>query len=103
MMDINPHIFSRTRSKYLNIAAVGLLVVFGSARQVEDHSAPQAQSAGVSTGPPRAAIKDAQSRPITAGGFVGGAPVVFEDITKSSGLNHFHHRSGTREKKTILE
>jgi hypothetical protein len=58
---------------------------------------------GVSTGAAHAAVKDAQSRPITAGGFVDGAPVVFTDITKQSGLDKFRHRSGTPDKKTIIE
>jgi enediyne biosynthesis protein E4 len=48
-------------------------------------------------------VKDALSRPITAGGFVDGAPVVFVDVTKQAGLDSFHHRSGTPEKGTILE
>jgi hypothetical protein len=48
-------------------------------------------------------VKDAQSRPITAGGFVVGAPVVFTDITHAAGLDRFHHKSGTPEKNTILE
>jgi hypothetical protein len=57
----------------------------------------------MSTGVAHAAVKDAQSRPITAGGFVDGAPVVFADITKAAGLDKFQHRMGTSEKKTILE
>jgi len=57
----------------------------------------------VATGAPHAAVKDALSRPITAGGFVDGAPVVFVDVTKQAGLDKFHHRSGTPEKATILE
>jgi len=58
---------------------------------------------GVATGSAHAAVKDSKSRPITAGGFVDGAPVVFSDITKIAGLDKFLHRSGTAEKKTILE
>jgi hypothetical protein len=46
---------------------------------------------------------DIQKRPITAGGFVDGAPVVFIDITKQAGLDKFHHRSGTPAKTTIIE
>ncbi len=49
------------------------------------------------------ARKDALSRPITAGGFVDGAPVVFMDITKPAGLDRFLHCSGSPEKTTILE
>jgi len=46
---------------------------------------------------------DAQHRPITAGGFVEGAPVVFQDITHQSGVDKFQHRSGTPAKSTIIE
>ena len=70
--------------------------------------APRTQSqappnTGVSTGAPHAAIKDSKSRPITAGGFVDGAPVVFADVTQQSGIGRFRHRSGSPEKNTILE
>ena len=58
---------------------------------------------GVSTGSAHAAVKDSKSRPITAGGFVDNAPVVFSDITKQSGLDKFHHRSGTAKKESIIE
>ena len=72
--------------------------------QDQDHpKPPQSQSTGVSTGAPHAPIKDSLSRPITAGGFVDGAPVIFVDIAKQAGLDKFHHRSGGPEKATILE
>jgi len=58
---------------------------------------------GVATGGAHPAVKDSLSRPITAGGFVDGATVVFSDITKQAGLEKFLHRSGSPEKKTILE
>lgn len=58
---------------------------------------------GVATGGAHPAVKDSLSRPITAGGFVDGATVVFSDITKKAGLDKFLHRSGTPDKKTILE
>jgi enediyne biosynthesis protein E4 len=66
---------------------------------------PQSSSpmGGVSTGGSYAPVKDAKNRPITAGGFVDGAPVVFEDATEKSGLGKFHHVSGTPEKTFILE
>lgn len=44
-----------------------------------------------------------QSSKPTASGFVDGAPVVYEDATKKSGLASFVHRSGTPEKNYILE
>jgi hypothetical protein len=62
-----------------------------------------AKPSGVMTGGVYAPVKDALNRPITAGGFVDGAPVIFIDVTKQSGLDKFHHRSGTPEKRTILE
>ena len=68
-----------------------------------DHKPQQSEPMGVSTGAPHPAIKDAQSRPITAGGFVDGAPLIFLDITKQAGLDKFHHRSGSPKKATILE
>ena len=58
---------------------------------------------GVATGVAHAAVKDAQSRPITAGGFVENGPIVFLDITRQAGLDKFVNRSGAPEKATILE
>src|SRR6516162_9219885 len=58
---------------------------------------------GVATGAAHPAVKDAQSRPITAGGFVEKGPIVFLDITKQAGLDKFSHRSGAQKKETILE
>ncbi|MGC1312558.1 MAG: hypothetical protein WA857_09960, partial [Candidatus Acidiferrum sp.] len=71
-----------------------------SARQ---QNPPPSPSSGMSTGGAHAPVKDALSRPITAGGFVDGVPVVFADITNQAGLDIFHHRSGSPEKNTILE
>jgi hypothetical protein len=84
------------------LAVIGLLSI-AVAQQRPATKQPEPESMGVSTGPPHPAIKDAQSRAITAGGFVDGAPVIFRDITKASGLDKFYHRSGTPEKGTILE
>ena len=58
---------------------------------------------GVATGGAHSAVKDSHNRPITAGGFVDGAPIVFSDITKLAGLDKFLHRSGSPDNKTILE
>ncbi|MBO0911469.1 MAG: CRTAC1 family protein [Acidobacteria bacterium] len=74
---------------------------FGQTRTEE--AAPGQPQGGTSTGVAHAPVKDAQSRPITAGGFVDHAPVVFSDMTHAAGLDRFHHISGTREKTTILE
>ena len=82
-----------------------LLSAIGVPGQQASH--PQTKQAppsmGVATGAAHAAIKDSHSRPITAGGFVDDAPVVFSDITKQAGLEKFLHRSGSPDKKTILE
>src|SRR5258706_1901224 len=64
---------------------------------------PPTQSRGMATGGAHAPVRDALHRPITAGGFVVDAPVVFLDATKQSGLDKFHHRSGTPEKSAIIE
>jgi hypothetical protein len=58
---------------------------------------------GPAASPATAPIKDVQSRPITAGGFVEGAPVVFSDVAKSAGLAGFHLTSGDDRKQYILE
>src|SRR5882672_9985155 len=94
----------------LRIAAVlmsFLAVIFFlsalSAAQAPDQNSKPSPGMGVSTGAAHPAVKDSKSRPITAGGFVDGAPVVFEDITMKSGLEIFHHRSGTPEKRSIIE
>jgi len=69
------------------------------APEVDTHS----QQSGMSTGAAHAPIKDALSRPVTAGGFVDGAPVIFSDVTHAAGLDRFHHKSGSSDKSTILE
>src|SRR6267143_863233 len=80
-----------------------LFALCGAAQEPEDRKPQKPESMGVATGNPHAPVKDALSRPITAGGFVDGAPVVFTDITKQAGLAKFQHHSGSPEKATILE
>src|SRR5580658_5023627 len=93
-------------------AAISLLLLSVSSgiatrRQQQSPDKPQqpalAKRSGVMTGGVYAPIKDALNRPITAGGFVDDAPVVFLDVTQKAGLDKFHHVSGTPEKTTILE
>ncbi len=74
-----------------------------ASQEAEERKPQKPEPTGVATGAPHAPVKDALSRPITAGGFVEGGPAVFIDITKQAGLDKFHHRSGTPEKATILE
>src|SRR6266852_200296 len=80
-----------------------LFALRGAAQEPEERKPQKPESMGVATGTPHAPVKDALSRPITAGGFVDGAPVVFTDITKQAGLDKFRHRSGSPEKKSIIE
>ena len=82
------------------------LPVLGQEQDSQSRRTPakaQGMSSGVSTGMAHPPVKDALARPITAGGFVNGAPVVFDDVTRRSGLEKFHHHSGGVEKKTIIE
>jgi hypothetical protein len=58
---------------------------------------------GNSTAGAHAAIHDAENRPITAGGFVKSGPVIFQDISKQSGLASWNHVMGTPQKQFIIE
>src|SRR5690348_16171256 len=63
------------------------IVLVSSTRSQQAQSRPEQQKDqqnGMSTGVARPAVKDAKNRPITAGGFVDGAPVIFADATHSS-------------------
>src|SRR6266852_957161 len=98
-----------SRSALAFILSAALLpVVFSDGRQqskTQEMPKPQGppQSGGASTGGVFAPVMDEKHRPITAGGFVDGAPVIFEDVTKKSGLDNFRHVSGSSEKNLILE
>lgn len=61
------------------------------------------QAGGASTGGVYAARRDAQGRPITAGGFVDNAPVVFVDDTAKSGIGGFVVKTSLGKKRYILE
>jgi enediyne biosynthesis protein E4 len=89
-----------------SIAALLLAIFALSQESAPDKSQtpqPIPQSRGMATGGAHSPVRDALHRPITAGGFVDNAPVVFVDVTKQSGLDKFHHRSGSPEKSTILD
>ena len=58
---------------------------------------------GISSAGTFAPVYDEQKRPITAGGIVDHGTVVFEDVSKASGLASWQHVMGTRQKKYILE
>jgi enediyne biosynthesis protein E4 len=72
--------------------------------QEQKPPSPQPPAAGgAATGGVFAPVRDALKRPITAGGFVDGAPVIYEDVTQHSGLGSFRNRTGSPQKSTILE
>src|SRR6266568_3619687 len=97
----NPRLFVLVAGAF----SLFLLVSLGQGLSQQDPAEKneRQQQLGMSTGAAHAPVKDALPRPITAGGFVDGAPVVFADITHVAGLDKFHHRSGTPEKRTIIE
>jgi hypothetical protein len=87
------------------LSAIALLfAISAAAQQPPDPKTTQSPAGmGVATGGTHPAVKDSHSRPITAGGFVDGAPIIFIDITKAAGLDKFVNRSGSPSNKTILE
>jgi hypothetical protein len=64
---------------------------------------PAQPTGGNATGGVHAPIHDAENRPITAGGFVDKGPVIFQDISKQSGLTTWRHQMGIPEKQFIIE
>jgi len=71
--------------------------------QGQNQGQNQGMSSGQSTGAAAKPVYDAEHRPITAGGFVKSGPIVFQDISKRSGLASWKHVMGTPEKKFILD
>ena len=86
---------SKFLAKTLSSIALLLLSPAGEAL-AQDESA-------VAAGAPRAPVRDEMMRPITAGGFVDGAPVVFSDATARSGLDAFLHSAGSKVKRFLME
>jgi hypothetical protein len=78
--------------------------VFSSCQQ--QNQTPKASSGmGASTGTAHPAVKDSKSRPITAGGFADGAPVIFIDVTAQAGFGHVHrhHRESRRVQRAFAD
>src|ERR1700736_1106937 len=87
-------------ARFVAIGTLSLTTLGGAGHAQTAESADiRVQNNGTSTGGAHAPVKDALSRPITAGGFVDGAPVVFVDVTHLAGIDKFHHRSGAHEKR----
>ena len=59
--------------------------------------------ATMNTGMPHPAVFDESKRPITAGGAVKDAPVIFADTAPSAGLARWHNTTGTALKQQIIE
>src|SRR5260370_41566182 len=96
-----PRCFSRATA--LQAICATLLLNSALAQQKPAEKEPVLnQQSGMSTGSAHAPVKDALSRPITAGCFVDGAPVVFIDLTHCACIGKFHHRSGEHDRGTIL-
>jgi hypothetical protein len=63
------------------------IAIFCAMASGQEPAKPDADAqSGMRTGAPRTPVKDAQMCPITAGGFVDGAPVYFLDVTHQAGL-----------------
>src|SRR5687767_14805929 len=75
----------------------------GSVANSFSQTQEQRTQGGASTAGSFNPVKDSSSRPITAGGFVDGAPVYFADVTARAGLQKFRHVSGVADKRYILE
>src|SRR5258708_29248023 len=92
------------RSSVAVLVVLDLLVSL-SAQQASPPQAAVAPETGymrVLLKPTHPPFFDAQHRAITAGGFVQGAPVGFQDITHQSGVAKFQHPSGSPAKTPLI-
>ncbi len=82
-----------------------VVCIIAPLRMEAQKSAPQPPPpmGGISSAGTFAPVYDAEKRPITAGGFLDKGPMVFEDVSKGSGLASWNHVMGTAQKKYILE
>jgi hypothetical protein len=78
-------------------------VTFSQTPATKPPGAGSSPQGGSAAGPARPAILDSENRPITAGGFVKDGPIVFKDISDSSGISSWHHRMGNVQKDYILD
>lgn len=75
----------------------------GRANGAQADAAQQSGAGGVSTAGNYAPVLDAEKRPITAGGFVDAGPIVFQNIAAKAGLTQWRERTGTPDKKYIID
>jgi hypothetical protein len=87
------------------VCALSVFLIFpGIGRAQREAQKPQSTGmGGIASGVAAAPVYDSQNRPITAGGFVDKAPVVFEDVTRQAGLAGWRHKMGVPEKNFIVE
>src|SRR5271169_2028333 len=95
----------RTLFLFLALLAARPAVLFSQPADVHSTpGSPQQNVGGSASGSAHAAILDSQNRPITGGGFVDSGPIIFQDISQSSGLSRWRHSmGGTPEKTFIIE
>jgi hypothetical protein len=83
-------------------AAILLAALFPFTLHAQEAKQPMG-GGGNSTAGAHAAVHDAQNRPITAGGFVKAGPIVYQDVSRQSGLASWTHVMGTPQKQFIIE
>src|SRR5262249_60499044 len=85
-------------------SSVFLFYGAASAQSTDSTKTQQQQppTSGVSTGVAHAAVKDEKSRPITAGGFVDDAPVVFVDVAEQAVLPKLKTTLGSPVNSAII-
>ena len=86
--------------------AAGLCPLFAGAQMQEGAMSSGMQTAvqgGSATSGEFAPVLDSEKRPITAGGFVKVGPIVYQDISKQSGIAAWKHQMGTLQKNYIIE
>ena len=82
------------------ILALAIVPRVATQQTAEQKSNP---AGGAATGGVFSPVLDAKNRPITAGGFVDGAPVYYQDVTQKTGIGAFRNHTGTEKKDYILE
>jgi hypothetical protein len=73
------------------------------ANQCRAQQPSQGGMGGIASGVAAAPVYDEHKRPITAGGFVYTGTIVFQDVTKQTGLSGWRHKMGSPEKNLIIE
>ena len=105
------HIKSHVQHLSFGVFALGVLIslVFHglACAQMDDNQMDGGMQTrmqgGSATAGEFAPVLDSEKRPITAGGFVESGPVVFEDISRQTGITSWKHQMGTLQKDYIIE